>query len=60
MIETFSQWISVATGADAYSHVPKNRDWRARERRAAGKGTEPTRNRSFLSFLFRRRRDGGD
>lgn len=52
MLETYSQWIIVATRADAFSPVPLDRDWRARERRAGNVDGKGTRKRSFFATFF--------
>lgn len=53
MLETYSQWIIVATRADAFSPQPMDRDWRVRERRAANADERPAKKRSLLGFFFR-------
>jgi len=52
MLETYSQWIIVATRADAFSPVPMDRDWRVRQRRAANAETMTEKKRSLLASLF--------
>lgn len=52
MLETYSQWIIVATRADAFSPVPMDRDWRARQRRAENAEKKAVKKKSLLAFFF--------
>jgi len=52
MLETYSQWIIVATRADAFSSVPLDRDWRVRQRRTANAENRTEKKRSSFASLF--------